>query len=86
MWSTNKVVVVVVVVVILGNLSKDLFELRTSIRSGLFFLEQYFCPNVWTNRHYNKKEPIRNTNLVFLIYFKIKKFSLQVDVRLLKTS
>ena len=54
MWSTNKVVVVVV---ILGNLSKDLYELRTSIRSGLFFLEQYFCPNVWTNRHYNKKEP-----------------------------
>ena len=66
-------------------MSKDVFERRTSIGSGLFFIpEWYFCPNFWTNRPYKKKRP-RKTYLVLSIYFKMKKMSLPVDVRCSKT-
>ena len=43
----------------LVNLSKDVFEPRTSAGSGFFFiLERYFSPDFWTNRLYNKERDL----------------------------
>ena len=42
-------------------MSKDVFERRTSIGSGIFFIpEWYFCPNFWTNRPYKKRDQERH--------------------------
>ena len=70
---------------VLLYLSKDVFERRASTTMGLFsFLSgisaQFFGQIVYIIR----KRP-RNANLVLSIYFKMKKISLPVDGRRLKT-
>jgi len=44
-----------------------------------FILEQYFCPNFWTNHLFNTKGTM-NTNLILSICFKMRKISPWVDV------
>ena len=66
-------------------MSKDVFERRTSIGSGLFFiLEWYFCQIFGQIVPIIGKRP-RKTYLVLSIYFKMKKMSLPVDVRCSET-
>ena len=66
-------------------ISKDFFERRSSIGSGLFsFLNGIFA------QFFGQIAPIigkrlRKTYLVLSIYFKMKKMSLPVDVRCSKT-
>ena len=65
----------------LVSLSKDAFERRTSIGSGLFFhfLNGGFAQNFGQIVSMIEKT-FRNTNLVPLRCFKMKKTSLPVDV------
>ena len=67
------------------NLRKDVFERRTSTGSGLFkFLSGIFAQIFGQIVSIIRKRR-RITNLVLSIYFKMKKMSLPVDLRGLKT-
>ena len=67
------------------NLRKDVFERRTSTGSGLStFLSGIFAQIFGQIVSIIRKRR-RITNLVLTIYFKMKKISLLVDLRRLKT-
>ena len=71
--------------IIIVNLSKDVFERRTSTRSGLFsFLDSGFAHLLGQLVSIIAKT-LRNTNLGASRCFKMKKTSLPVDVRRSKT-
>ena len=67
------------------NLSKDVFERRTSTGTGLFtFLSGIFA-QIFGQIVSIIRKRLRNTNLVLSIYFKMKKISPPVDLRRSKT-
>ena len=66
---------------LIGNLSKDVFERRTSTRSGRFaLLGSNFFPNFWQFVSV-KVKILSKTHLVASRYIKREKDSLSVDVR-----
>ena len=68
----------------LVSLSKDAFERRTSIGSGLFFIFWTAVLPKILDKSSMIEKTFRNTNLVPLRCFKMKKTSLPIDVHLSK--